>query len=106
MLFESILREHPDAHDVTNRLAWALATNAATRNPTRALALANQLGELTDFQDPRVLNTLAAAHASNGDYKEALRTAEKARRISRTIGLTSLANELTERLSGYQKKSR
>ncbi len=103
-IYESILTRNPDNHQVTNQLAWTLATHpeASVRNPKRALALANQLGDLSRFQDPHVLNTLGAAQASAGDFDNAVQTAVKARQLARATGMSALATNLNQCLDAYQ----
>ena len=61
-------------------LAWILATDAdnAVRNPRRAVELARRAAELTQHNDPDVLDTLAAAYAANGQFDQAIRTAQQA----------------------------
>ena len=63
-----------------NALAWILATDAdnAVRNPRRAAELARRAAELTQHNDPDVLDTLAAAYAANEQFDQAIRTAQQA----------------------------
>lgn len=62
-------------NDVTtlNDLAWALATSpvASLRDPARALPLALRAVELAP-DDAAVVDTVAAAHAANGDFPLAI----------------------------------
>ncbi len=106
-LYEALLRENPENHQVANQLAWALATRsgggpAAT---DRALELAGRLGELTAFRDPRVLDTLGAVHALRGDFEEAIRLALKSRRLARATGQSELVAALEKRLRAYEAES-
>lgn len=105
-MYEALLQLDPEAHDVADRLAWTLATHpdAAIRNPERSLELADRLGALSNYQDPRVLDTLSAAQANAGKFDEAVRHATKALRLARAHGMTSLAQELQERLEHYQQQ--
>lgn len=101
-LYESIIKKHPNAHQIRNTLAWIYATHPHVHNSTRALELIEPLGTLTKHSDPRVLDTLAAAHAFNRDFKQAVSYASKARRLARATGETKLVKQLTERLAKYQ----
>lgn len=58
-----------------NWAAWMLATDPdrSLRDPAKALAFAQKAVRLTAEKDPRILDTLAAAHAANGDFASALR---------------------------------
>ncbi len=58
-----------------NYAAWFLATDPdpALRDPERAVVFAEKATRLTGEKDPRVLDTLAAAHAAGGDFESALR---------------------------------
>jgi tetratricopeptide (TPR) repeat protein len=79
-----------------NDLAWILATNpdSQLRDPAEAIRLAERACELTNYQRPDLLNTLAAAYASSGKFAEAVTTAEKALQLAEPQG----PNELTENI--------
>jgi hypothetical protein len=61
--------------DKLNSAAWLLATDPdpSLRDPAKALAFALKAARLTAEKDPRILDTLAAAHAASGDFASALR---------------------------------
>ncbi len=63
-----------------NNLAWALAAcpNAQLRNGAEAVELATRACELTGYQNPTPLATLAAAYAETGQFREAVSLAEQA----------------------------
>ena len=63
-----------------NGLAWMLATHtdAALRDPAEATRLAETAASLTGRRHVLVLDTLAAAHAAAGRYREAVEAAEAA----------------------------
>jgi len=52
------------------------------RDGKRALRLAAEACEVTDYKAPHILSTLGAAHAEMGDFEEALRWARKGLEVS------------------------
>src|SRR5262249_13886640 len=62
------------AADAHNGLAWVLATcpESKTRNGASALEHAQDACQLTDYKDAVSLDTLAAAYAECGKFKEAV----------------------------------
>ena len=82
--FETAVKLSPRFTQAVDNLAWQLATcpNQSLRDVPRALRLARQGCELTDFQDWNLLSTLAATFAESGDYDEAVRWASKSLRLA------------------------
>lgn len=70
----------PDDPAVASRFAWFLATcpQALFRDGSQAMALATKACEKTAWQEPEYLDTLAAACAECGRYREACRYANQA----------------------------
>lgn len=63
-----------------NAAAWTLATakEDKVRDGRRAVALARQAVDATQGKDPEIIDTLAAAYAEAGDWKEAEQTEVRA----------------------------
>ncbi|HEY5912301.1 MAG TPA: tetratricopeptide repeat protein [Verrucomicrobiae bacterium] len=72
---------NPTFAGAMNNLAWILATdpNDQVRNGRRAVELAEKACELTKWEMPLLMGTLAAAYAEAGRFDAAVKTAEKAR---------------------------
>lgn len=70
---ELAMKISPQTYEAVNDLAWLLATsdNEAIRSPTRALELATQACKITGYEQWNTLDTLAAAHAENGQFDKA-----------------------------------
>ncbi len=64
--------QNPQSHDALARLL-ATCKNAPTRDGKWAVAEATRACELSKWQDPDCLDTLAAAHAETGDFAAAVK---------------------------------
>jgi tetratricopeptide (TPR) repeat protein len=89
--YSKAVRDHTAAlkcdpnHAATfNYLAWVWCTapDPTVRNGRRALECATRACELTEWQTPGFLDTLAAAHADVGNFAEAERWAERAAELA------------------------
>ena len=74
------LKKEPDHAATFNYLAWIWCTapDPNVRNGRRALECATRANELTEFENPGFLDTLAAAHAELGQFQEAMEWEGKA----------------------------
>jgi tetratricopeptide (TPR) repeat protein len=84
-------------------LAWFLATypDPQMRDPNEALVLAKCLAHNSP-QHPNMLTVLAAAHASDGNYAEAVKIAEDARRKAIRIRDHAAVGNLEDHLIAYR----
>jgi tetratricopeptide (TPR) repeat protein len=93
----------PEDSGVLNNLAWLLATSPdeAIRNGQRAVELAKQACELTDWKEPHIISTLAAAHAEAGDF-EAARTYSR-QAVEQGGGNDEIKSQLEAELASYKE---
>jgi hypothetical protein len=64
--------------------------------------LAERACKVTDYEEPLLVGTLAAAYAEAGRFPEAVSTAEKARALALAAGLTEVAQRNKELLEIYR----
>lgn len=102
--YNEALRLNPYWADVINNLAWIFATHKEARfsNPGEAIRLAERACELTDYESPGLLDTLAAAYAAMGKFPEAIEIAGKAIRLAEAENKKDMAADIRNRLNLYQ----
>jgi protein O-mannosyl-transferase len=86
-------------------VAWVMATTSDPNflNGPKALELAKLANQMTSYQQPEALDTLAAAYAASGNFTEAISTAERAAELARAGGRPDLAREIQQRLALYRQ---
>jgi tetratricopeptide (TPR) repeat protein len=102
--YREALRLKPDWPEALRELAWILATHpeAQFRNGPEAVRLAEQACALSNHQQPRAVQSLAAAYAEAGQYEQAVREAQKARALAQSGGQSELAGEIGQQLELYR----
>jgi tetratricopeptide (TPR) repeat protein len=100
---EAIRRRSNDA-GLARRAAWVLATSPdrSVRDGREAIALAAQAMQLPGGQDPRVMDTLAAAYAEAGRFADAVLTARRALARATRMDRRDLAEAVRKRLALYE----
>jgi tetratricopeptide (TPR) repeat protein len=85
--------------------AWTLATHPdhKRRNGKLAIFTAEQVLHALRDELPEALDTVAAAHAENGQLEQAKVTARRALAVARAVGNKRLAAEIAGRLALYEK---
>lgn len=73
---------------VFNNLAWVLATSPEDdlRDGQRAIDLAIEAAELTEYKEAYILSTLASGYAETGDFEKATEWIEKAIEVNNQDG--------------------
>lgn len=86
-----------------NDLAWTLATNkiSTPAGVPSAVSLAESVCKDTQRKEPTFLDTLAAAYARDGRYKEAEQTAQEAIDLATSRGLYDMARSMDARRHLY-----
>lgn len=82
--YREAIRLNPEQIEAINNLAWTLATdpNPQFRDGAQAEQLATRACELTRYQHPLALATIAAAYAESGHFNEAVSFAEQALQLA------------------------
>ena len=105
--FLKTMKLEPGWSTPANGAAWILATHPSseTRKPDLAIRIAQDLAVRTNHRVPGILDTLAAAHASAGDYPEAVRIAKLALDLAATSARPELAQRIGRRLELYRRET-
>lgn len=100
----AILAEQPKSYGDLNNLAWLLATcpEGKFRNGPEAARLSEHACKLTDYRQPVLLGTLAAAHAEAGDFTNAIMVTKSALELTTAAGNEQLTAFHRQMLRLYQ----
>ncbi len=103
--YAAALLIQPDFPDALDALAWILSTDARTdfRNGAEAVKMAGRACELTKQQDPVKLQTLAAACAETGQFKQAIQTLQTARELASKGNRSQLEPRAAAMLKCFEK---
>jgi tetratricopeptide (TPR) repeat protein len=118
--YETVLKIDPNGDGPLNNLAWVLATSPmdSLRDGERAIELATKACEVTDYNAPHILSTLAAGYAEAGNWEEAvkrsteavekldaqLKQQEETRKIPPTPTQLETQKQLQNELKSYEEK--
>ncbi len=103
---EQIIRlvpNDPKAYDNLARVLTRGGRDGQGRDAKRALELASKACAMTDHRDPAMLSTLAQAYAVNGQFDQAVMTAQTGLGLAKSVGMTVLVEDLQNRLALYQQ---
>ncbi len=102
--YQKSLELRPQNAVTAKNLAWLLATSpeAAVRNGTRAVELAETAVRQSGGTDPIYIGTLAAAYAEAGRFAEAVATVQRAQQLAAAQSNQQLAEALRSQIALYE----
>jgi arylsulfatase A-like enzyme/Flp pilus assembly protein TadD len=105
-LWSDALTSDPNQVYAANSLGWIKATSKDEKHydPPAALKFARQACEITEYKNPGMLDTLAAALAANGQFEKAAETAAKAIEIAGSTGQNAQAAGIQKHLKLYKNR--
>ena len=95
--YRAVLSRQSKNIEALNNLAWILCSGT-NRDPIRAVTLAKRACELTNWQQPELMDTLIAAHIAAGQNENARNIAERALITAEKLDRTDLVESLKQRL--------
>lgn len=103
-LWDHTLRVTRDNPIALNNVAWRLATRPETslRNGAEAVKYAERANQLTDWKNPNILDTLAAAYAQEGRFPDAVKTARDALQLAEQHSNSALVDALKRKIKLYE----
>lgn len=104
--FQKALSIEPCSPPVLIGLAriMALHPDPNRRNPERAILLAEQAAQLTEYREPRILNILAMAYAAAGYFDRAEATASRALELALAAKDQDLAARIQKQIELYKEE--
>jgi tetratricopeptide (TPR) repeat protein len=101
--YKATLQIEPENYFAMNDLAWLMATaaDAGLRDGSEAVRLASRACGLTRYRQTIYIGTLAAAYAEEGDFNQAIATAQQACKVAEKNGETNLFKRNQELLNLY-----
>jgi tetratricopeptide (TPR) repeat protein len=102
--YEEALKIDPEDTGVLNNMAWVLATSPddGVRNADRSIELGLKACELTKYQRPHILSTLASGYAEKGDWETAIKWSSKAVELGGEE--KEVGEQLKKELESYKEK--
>lgn len=102
--YEEALKIDAEDTGVLNNLAWVLATSPddPVRNAKRSVELGLKACELTKYEKPHILSTLAAGYAEKGDWENAKKWSAKAVELGAKDD--DVDQQLKKELEGYKEQ--
>ncbi len=106
--YDEALKLTPEETGVLNNLAWVLATSPdeGVRNSERSIELGTKACDLTKYEKPHILSTLASGYAEKGDWETAIKWSSKAVELGEKEGAKGedVSEQLKKELESYKEK--
>jgi len=106
--YTEALKKKPDDSHMLNNLAWVLATSTEdeVRDAKRSIEVGTKASEVTKYEAPHILSTLAAGYAEAGDWETAIKWSSKAVELSDKADKTGedVSEQLKKELESYKAK--
>ena len=104
--WQKVLSVEPDNGNAMSNLAWIFATSPdqSIRNGSKAVSLADQAVRISRGRIAILFRTLAAAYAENGQFWDAIQTAQRGIALANSQGNSGLASELQANVALYQER--
>ncbi|MEX0819723.1 MAG: tetratricopeptide repeat protein, partial [Pirellulaceae bacterium] len=102
--YNAALKLAPENDGILNNLAWVLSTSPKdeVRDGKRAIELATKACEVTNYEKPHILSTLAAAYAETGDFENAIKWSKKCVELGAET-LPEQIEQLRDELKHYEQ---
>jgi tetratricopeptide (TPR) repeat protein len=102
--YEQAIKLDPEDTGLLNNYAWVLATSTddKVRNADRSIELGTKACELTKYERPHILSTLAAGYAEKGDWENAIKWSTKAVEVGSKDA--EVGDQLKKELDSYKEK--
>ena len=103
--YREALQTQPGWLTVLNGIAQILAANPddSVRDPKEAIGFAERAAKLSDNNNSAILDTLAAAYASAGQFERAVSTAQRAIQLAEASDRAAEAADIRTRLELYRQ---
>ena len=102
--WEKALAIQPENGNAASNLSWVFATcpEESIRNGERAVELAEKALRISGGRIPMIYRVLAAAYAENGQFSQAIESAQRGADLANSQGNPGLAAELQSNIVLYQ----
>jgi tetratricopeptide (TPR) repeat protein len=104
--YQTGLAKDPEDIRLAVQLAWVLATssNRSFRDGDKAIGIAQNICEKTNYLFPEILDVLACAYAETGQFDRAIGTAQRAFQLAKSANKKNLTEQIQLRMDLYQSK--